>query len=117
MEPRRFLLTDSGPPFPIAHPEGGYFCVLPGEIQMLILSFLRASDLGKCAAVCKEWNKLCKDECLWQMLVQRDFADSIKPDHKSWRWVYQCHHVSNLPKCNKKLCKAFYELTIIFVYV
>ena len=86
--------------YPNGSLSSGYFGILPMEIKLHIFSFLDVASVGRIASVCKEWNKLTKeDEQLWQHLVLRDFPSSyeLKPDHRTWKWLYESFHVPKAP--------------------
>ena len=46
--------------------------VLPDEIILPIFSCLSRADLGRCARVCQQWNRVAQDKTLWKSLVLRE---------------------------------------------
>ncbi|PRP89700.1 hypothetical protein PROFUN_00042 [Planoprotostelium fungivorum] len=73
--------------------QSGYFGVIPEEIRMYILSLLSPQDIHSMSRCCKEWCKLVDDDMTWHALCKRDFPSETKPEHRSWKWLYRCHHV------------------------
>jgi len=56
----------------------GYFCVLPAELIMQILSHLDAKGLCRMAQVCKEFKVVVNDETIWQQLYF-DYYQNVGP--------------------------------------
>jgi hypothetical protein len=75
-------------------------CLSNTELLLLIMSFLEAEDLRRCAKVCSFWNLICDDHTLWrQLCAKADYpidTNSYKcPDWASswkevYRWFYEC---------------------------
>lgn len=42
---------------------------LPSELNLVIFSYLRRSDLPFCCRTCKKWNQIANDKELWQKIA------------------------------------------------
>jgi hypothetical protein len=73
---------------------------LPEDLVYLVFTFLHGSDLcNGVQKVCRSWRRLALDDQMWLDLLrriqmdQKDEEDLKKPDHKSWKWLYQSRHL------------------------
>jgi hypothetical protein len=74
----------------ISFTDWGYFCVLPTEVIMYILSYLDAQSLCRLAQVNKDFSILTSEEPLWKGLTERlNFPAEDKPECRTWKWLCQ----------------------------
>ena len=62
---------------------------LPEEMCLKVFSSLNAAELSRLRTVCKQWNRMCKDESLWRRLFYKKHGkiEGIVPNN-SWRSEY-----------------------------
>ncbi|KAB8200414.1 hypothetical protein BDV34DRAFT_204791 [Aspergillus parasiticus] len=53
---------------------------MPGELRMLILSYLTPKEIVRCSLVSKAWNKMCFDGQLWSAIDTTDYYRDIPSD-------------------------------------
>lgn len=63
------------------------------EIRTLIFYMLPVTDMYHLALCSHEWYKLFEDEKCWQHICNRDYPIEKKPNHRSYRWLYESHYV------------------------
>lgn len=74
---------------------------MPEELVYLIFTFLHGSDIANgVQKVCRNWRRLALDDQLWLDLLRRtqieqkgEEEELSKPNHKSWKWLYQSRHL------------------------
>jgi len=54
--------------------------ILSEELLLMILSFLKVSDLGKCASLNSNWKRLSEDDELWKEVCGHHWQD--KQNHR-----------------------------------
>ncbi|KAH3743789.1 protein serine/threonine kinase [Pelomyxa schiedti] len=60
---------------------------LPPNVIATIMKYLDISDVGKLSLVCHTWEKVLKDDNIWQ-LVCLDYCNTVIIKHKSWRQLF-----------------------------
>ncbi|MBS0615327.1 MAG: F-box protein [Verrucomicrobia bacterium] len=56
--------------------------LIPLDVIMLIFRRLKALDLGRCAAVCRQWHALANGQQLWDALNDRVISKAF--NKKKW---------------------------------
>lgn len=82
------------------------FSQLERRTVLAILSLLNASDLVALSRVNRYFNKICKTDSLWEVLVRRDFGVQSLGKYRTWRAAYKVEfkkrHAPKEPKEEKK---------------
>jgi hypothetical protein len=71
--------------------KASFIAQLPTEVQALILHYVSIRDIFNYCATSKETQKICENDTLWRVLVERDFAYIDKPLNMTWKEYYQSH--------------------------
>lgn len=64
---------------------------LPKELVGLVFSHLEASEVSKCAVLCKKFRNQAQNQLLWKALVEKDYGSKIThpiPPGYSWKRLY-----------------------------
>lgn len=59
---------------------------IPKELMIQIFLALPVEMVDTLWRVCKHWWKICKDESLWKLRVQKDFPSDVKEDSNQ-KWI------------------------------
>lgn len=62
---------------------------LPNELWLLIFTKLKPKDIDLCRRVCRLWNAIASDECLWKKLATEKFPRKKKYYHELWIEAYR----------------------------
>lgn len=64
---------------------------LPLEIKLEVLKWVKEpSELVLLGLVCKEWNDLVNEECIWENICKTEICyHETKPTHQSWKMFYK----------------------------
>lgn len=73
----------------------GFFCVLPREVIIHVLSFLDIRSLVKCSQVCRDFKQFSSYDPLFKGICEKNGWDKVmkKPDCKTWKWLCHCQMV------------------------
>eukprot|EP01027_Heterolobosea_sp_BB2_P003503 GEZU01005304.1.p2 GENE.GEZU01005304.1~~GEZU01005304.1.p2 ORF type:complete len:126 (+),score=22.98 GEZU01005304.1:353-730(+) len=74
---------------------------VPFEVVMIIIGFLDFRELSRVRLTCRRWKNVAEDDALWENMCLKRWPDdfiwidtAMLTKHRSWRWLYECRHVS-----------------------
>ena len=72
---------------------------LPKDLVILFMSFLPSFSVCQSQRVCKQWQILGSSECIWKILVSKDFPNQIKKNaSESFKDFYRSQYLEKLIK-------------------